>query len=244
MIKEEFTLRVAICDDSLCERMKLLEAFKEYDPLHPPECYGCGGELLDAAKNDPPIDIAFIDIYLRDENGIEIAKSLSEISPKTEFVFVTTSSDHAFDAFSINALHYLVKPVTVDGIAEAMNRLFKLRRKERQMISLPTANATSTVFLDEISFVQSFGHAKEIVLVNGKTISVWLSIAELEEKLGDSFLKLNRSTIVNMEQIEQMGTESCILRDGTRLEFARREQQTIREAYNNYLFDRLNNQNG
>ncbi|MCD7773516.1 MAG: response regulator transcription factor [Ruminococcus sp.] len=243
MMREEFTLRVAICDDSLCERMKLLEAFKEYDPLHPPECYGCGEELLAAAKNEPPIDIAFIDIYLHDKNGIEIAQNLHEVSPKTEFVFVTTSPDHAVDAFSINALHYLVKPVTVDGIAEAMRRLSKLRRKERQMISFPTANGSNSLFLDEISFIQSFGHAKEIVLTNGKTSQVWLTLVELEELLGSTFLKLNRSTIVNMEQIEHMGTESCILRDGTRLEFARREQQAIRTAYNNYLFDRLNNQN-
>lgn len=64
-------------------------------------------------------------------------------------------------------------------------------------------------------------------------------MSTLEQKLNDSFLRLIRSTIVNMEQIEQMGIMGCIMRDGARLEFTRRDRAAIRTAYDNFLFARL-----
>lgn len=53
-----------------------------------------------------------------------------------------------------------------------------------------------------------------------------------------------RGTIVNMEQIEQMSTDTCMLRNGMRLEFSRRERASIRNAYSNYLFTRLSERKG
>ncbi|MCD8025780.1 MAG: LytTR family DNA-binding domain-containing protein [Clostridiales bacterium] len=203
----------------------------------------CGKDLLEAAKSAPPIDVVFLDIYMPGENGVNIAESLREISPFTGIVFVTTSTDHAVDAFSLNTLHYLVKPVTFEGVTEAMHRLAQLRKKKRTMISLQTGSTSCSVYLDEISYIQSMGHAKELVLTNGKIIRLWTPMAELEKLLGENFLKLNRSTIVNMEHIEQMGTNACVLHDGTRLEFARRERTAVKTAYDNYLFDRLSKQN-
>ena len=232
-------MRIAICDDSKREQEQFIKALHGWDPTRQPECFLTGAALLEAAKQEPPFDIVFLDIYMPGENGVDIAGELQKVSPETGIVFVTTSQEHAVAAFSLQALHYLVKPVTRSGIVEAFRRLTQLRQRQRPMATFPTGRGSSTVYLDEIYYLQSMDHAVDIYLTGSRQLRVWAALTELEQKLNDNFLKLNRSTIVNMEQIEQMGVDSCILRDGTRLEFTRRDRNTIRAAYDNFLFARL-----
>lgn len=232
-------MRVAICDDIRSEQEQFIKALHGWDPSRMPECFSDGASFLAAAREPPHFDIAFLDIYLPGENGVDIAKELQKLSPETGIVFVTTSQEHAVDAFSLYALHYLVKPVTTQGIVEAFRRLALVTSKKRPMLTLTTGRGSSAVYQDEIYCLQIVNRVVEISLTDGRQIKVWMSLGELEQKLDGSFLRINRGTIVNMEQIEQMSTDTCMLRNGMRLEFSRRERASIRNAYSNYLFTRL-----
>lgn len=112
------------------------------------------------------------------------------------------------------------------------------------MITLGSERNSYTVYFDEIVYLQSDRHAKEVYLTNGRFFKIWMPLDELAAKLGSNFLKLTRSTIVNMDFIEQMGVDACIMRDGTRMEIPRRERATIRTTYNNYLFSKLSDKSG
>lgn len=237
-------MRIAICDDSQKEQEQFVNALHGWDPTREPECFATGTDFLEVAKKPPVFDIVFLDIYMPGENGVDIAKKLQKISPKTEIVFVTTSREHAVDAFSLHAMHYLVKPVTTKGIVEAFCRLTQLRTPKRPIITLTVGHDSYMVYLDEICYLQSVNHAVEIFLTNGRKIKVWTALNELETKLNESFLRLNRGTIVNMEQIEQMGNDTCMLQDGTRLEFSRRKRAEVQATYDNYLFTRLSQRKG
>lgn len=239
-------MRIAICDDEQRSWEQLTTALHGWDPTRQAECFSTGAALLEAAGDQEKeyFDIVFLDIYMPGENGVDIAGELQRLSPKTGIVFVTTSREHAVDAFSLHALHYLVKPVTTEGVVEAFRRLTQLRSRQRPMLTLTAGHDSHTVYLDEIGYIQSANHATEVFLTGGKQIRVWTPLNELESRLSEAFLKINRGTIVNMEQIEQMGLNSCMLRDGTRLEFTRRERGAIRAAYDNYLFSRLSQRKG
>lgn len=239
-------MRIAVCDDSVKDQEQFIKALQGWDPTRTPECYCDGASLLAAAgKPDQEyFDIVFLDIYMPGENGVEIATELKRVSPKTGIVFVTTSEEHAVEAFSLHALHYLVKPVTTEGVVEAFARLTQLTARKRPMISLNIGYERRAVYLDEICYLQSANHATEVYLSGGRQLRLWTPLNELEAKLDENFLKLSRGTIVNMEQIELMGVDSCILRDGTRLDFPRRERTAIRAAYDNFLFARLAERTG
>lgn len=239
-------MRIAICDDNEKSQEQFITALHGWDPTRQPECFSNGAALLEAAGNQEQeyFDIVFLDIYMPGENGVDIAEELQRISPKTGIVFVTTSREHAVDAFSLHALHYLVKPVTTEGVVEAFRRLSQLQSPNRPTLILTVGRESYTIYPDEIYYIQSANHAAEIFMTNGRQIRVWMSLNELGPKLGENFLKLNRSTVVNMAQIEQMGVGACMLRNGTRLDFARRERGTIRAAYDDYLFSRLSERKG
>lgn len=237
-------MRIAICDDEQKSWEQLIAALNGWDPTRQPECFSDGASLLRAAQEKENFDIVFLDIYMPGENGVDIAGELQRISPKTGIVFVTTSREHAVDAFSLHALHYLVKPVTTEGVVEAFRRLTQLKSRQRPTITLTAGHDSHTVYLDEIYYIQSINHATEVFLTKGRQIRVWTPLNELESRLGGYFLKINRGTVVNMEQIEQMGIDSCMLRDGTRLDFTRRKRGAIRAAYDSYLFSRLSERQG
>lgn len=84
-------------------------------------CADGSAALRCAGENS--IDVAFLDIELRDMNGLELAKKLRDISISTNIVFATGYSEYAVDAFGIYASGYLLKPITAEKILEALAHL-------------------------------------------------------------------------------------------------------------------------
>lgn len=237
-------MRVAICDDVPEEQERFAEALKESAPEQSAERFLDGASLLEAAKCPPPFDLVFMDVYLREENGVETAKALKAISPGTDVAFLTTSREHAVEAFSLRALHYLVKPVTAADVAETFARLTEHRTKLRRKITFTVGSIRHTVFLDQICFLENEKHTVNVSLSDGRRLKVWTGFGDLEGKLDGSFLKINRGLIVNMDYIAQMGLSDCVLLDGSRLPVAVRQRTAIRAVYDEYVFDRLSRRRG
>ncbi len=232
-------MRIAICDDDPREQEQLEQALRGWDPTRSAEKFLRGSSLLDAAKKYPYFDIVFLDIYLPGESGMDIAKALRDISPETGIAFVTTSTEHAVEAFSLNALHYLVKPVTTKDVVEAFRRLTEIRSAQRERISFAVGPDRHTVFLDQICLLENDNHAVNVSLSDGRRLKVWTSFSDLQSKLNGSFLRINRGIVVNMDYIVRMGTDTCTLLDGSRLPIAVRQSSAIRARYDEYVFDRL-----
>lgn len=232
-------MRVAICDDIEEEQKKIVQMLAECAIKEQVECFSTGEELLDAARQLPPFDIVFLDIYLEHEIGIEIAHRLKAYSADTGIVFVTTSADFAVEAYSLDVLHYLVKPITQEGVVEALRRWERVHNRNRPLLQLNVGRSSYTLYLDEICYILSMNHAKEIHMTENRVIKVWMQMDALASGLNKNFMELNRSTIVNMEYIEQIRRDSCVLRDGTRLEIARRRSADIQAAYDEYVFKRM-----
>ncbi len=237
-------MRIAVCDDDPREQEQIEEALQGWDPTRSAEKFLDGRSLLEAAKRTPHFDVVFLDIYMPGEDGVEVAKALQEESPGTGIAFVTTSTEHAIEAFSLHALHYLVKPVTTEGIVEVFRRLTELRSNRRESIVFTVGSERYTVFLDQICLLENDNHAVNVSLADGRRLKVWMSFNVLEQKLDGSFLRINRGLIVNMDHIVQMGPDICTLRDGSRLPIAVRHSTAIRAAYDNYVFDRLSRRKG
>ena len=79
-------------------------------------------DALVFAENTP-CAVAFLDIELRDMNGLELAKRLKDQHGETNIVFVTGYSEYAIDAFDLHASDYLLKPATVEKVQDAMENL-------------------------------------------------------------------------------------------------------------------------
>lgn len=90
-----------------------------------------GEEALAFAETNR-IDVAFLDVELFGENGIDVAEKLSEINPRTNIIFLTGHSEYAFDALRVHCSGYILKPLTPEKIRYEMGHLrFPIRGGEK-----------------------------------------------------------------------------------------------------------------
>ena len=193
-----------------------------------------GGAALDAIGEHQP-DIVFLDIRMPGLTGLEVAAALSEVSPKTQIVFVTAYDQYAIDAFEKGAVDYLLKPIARERLAGtikrvkvraaagdydtgALNALIKQlggalppRSAEPPLVWL-TASAgkeTRLIMVDDVAYFQSDNKYTVVMTAQGESL-VRTPLREMLDKLDPThFKQIHRATIVNMKAI------ASIVRDDT-----------------------------
>jgi DNA-binding LytR/AlgR family response regulator len=237
-------MRIAICDDNSVDLNAMREVFHRTAPEHVVEAYSDGRKLLDAIAGGRAYDLLFLDIIMPGITGMELAREAGRIAPDLPVVFLTDSEAYAVEAFSVRALHYVLKPMTEPDLKECLNRLEE-RRGARQRVHIISSSGTrQMLFADEIQYAQSDAHYYDLHLKDGTVIKVRMTQKEIRNTLGDSFLLVSRGLVVNLEFIRQLGPKSCMLRDGREILLSRGNVEEIHSAYAAYVFSRLSRRDG
>ena len=229
---------IAICDDERDEVYHLQNMIFNIQGDYRVDCFQEGKDLLEAVQNGKVYDLLFCDIYMKEENGIDVARKLLELSPKTAVVFITTSREHAVDAYSVEALHYLVKPVRQEDIAEVFRR-FGSRKESRRTLTIRIDRTVYVLYQDEIIRLESNDHNTVITCANASTYSIHKSFREINEMLDDSFLQIKKGVTVNMRYISRMTFRDCTTRDGFTFLLRRDQAKEIREKYFAFVTNEL-----
>jgi DNA-binding LytR/AlgR family response regulator len=155
------------------------------------------------------IDIVFLDIEMPQLNGLEFAR----IMPRdTRIVFTTAYDNHAVSAFKLNALDYLLKPISYEEFMGAVNKAFEIKRLSRRA-NEASENSAYIMVKSEYKLVQI--PVSRILYVEGlkdyvkiylegqdKSVMTLMSMKQLEKKLPETkFLRVHRSFIVNTSKI-------------------------------------------
>ena len=185
-----------------------------------------GASALEAIAEHKP-DVAFLDIRMPGLTGIEVAAALSEVSPRTQVVFVTAYDQYAIDAFEQGAVDYLLKPVARDRLQATVQRLQArvaagrpdpatleallqhLARRPAEPEAAPplawiTANSgreTKLIMLDEVAYFRADSKYTVVVTAEGEAL-LRTPLKELLEALDPrQFRQVHRSTIVNLKAV-------------------------------------------
>ena len=185
-----------------------------------------GASALEAIAEHRP-DVAFLDIRMPGLTGIEVAAALSEVSPRTQVVFVTAYDQYAIDAFEQGAIDYLLKPVARDRLQATVQRLQArlangrsdqatldallrhLARRPAEPEATPplawiTANSgreTKLIMLDEVAYFRADSKYTVVVTAEGESL-LRTPLKELLEALDPhQFRQIHRSTIVNLKAV-------------------------------------------
>lgn len=229
---------IAICDDDRDEIYKIERMVFNVQGDYRVDCFQDGKTLLDTVQNGTAYDLLFCDIYMKEENGVEVAKKLLKLSPQTAVVFFTTSREHALDAFSVEALHYLVKPVSQEDIVEVFRR-FGNRTAPRHTLTIRIDRAVNVLYQDEIIRVESSGHNTVITCLNATVYSIRKPFHEISEMMDDSFIQIKKGVILNMRHISKMTFRDCTTRDGFTFLLRRDQAKEIREKYFAFVTNEL-----
>ena len=182
------------------------------------------------------VDAVFMDIAMPGLDGLELAKVLSQFKTPPPVVFVTAHDEHAVDAFDLNAVDYVLKPVRDARLAEAVRRVVDARGGTRPAsddnIAVELGGVTRFVSRAEVRYVEAQGDYARLHTHDGSHL-LRVPLTSLEEEWRDAgFVRIHRSLLVALGHIEEVRMDAgrcTVLVDGTELAVSRRHTRELRD---------------
>lgn len=219
-------LRCAIIDDEPLA-VELMESYVRRTPFLLLEgSYGSGRAAFEALR-DHPVDLLYCDIQMPELNGMELARLLL---PPTRIIFTTAFSRYAVESFRVNAIDYLLKPISYpDFLSASEKALAWFELNERAQGSSDTANGRTptqphTLFVkteyrlqqidfDDILYIEGLKDYVKIHLgSNPHPVLSLVSLKSLEEQLpADRFIRVHRSYIVQPSKIRTIERNRIVM---------------------------------
>lgn len=203
------TLTCAIVDDEPLA-LDLLESYVRKTPAL--QLHGRYGSAVEAMQALPttPVDLLFLDIQMPELNGIEFSKM---VDSHTRIVFTTAFDQYALDGFKVNALDYLLKPISYADFMQATHRALQWFERQQQPTATPAEEKTSIFVKSDYKLIQV--ELKNILYVEGlkdyikiyeednpRPILSLMSMKSMEELLpAGQFMRVHRSYIVQKDKI-------------------------------------------
>ena len=243
-------MNIAIVDDLSPESDALMDILNEYAAINKLalsiDVFPSGEDFLRCFS---PFSYAviFMDVYMAGMTGVEAARKVRETDRHTLIVFLTTSGDHRADAFSIHAYDYIEKPTkreklfrVMDDILQNHTSLFSDKlsfSSEGQDYALPYPDIVSvmTAQRNYLEIVDRFGN-KYLSRMTFSTI-----VKELEKD--NRFLQINRTTLVNLEQVKSFKDVTCLLKNNASFPIYSKKTKEIEQKWQNYMFSRIRKTN-
>ncbi|MFI3214905.1 MAG: LytTR family DNA-binding domain-containing protein [Eubacteriales bacterium] len=239
-------LKIAICDDDTKQIQEIIEKLQIYQSSkvgfkYEIESFTNGEMLLAKYQKEEYFDCVFLDIYMEGMNGIETAKELRALGYEGQFIFLTSSTAHALDAYQLDAVQYLLKPVDMIDFTKAVDKFCVLAQMVvSKVIIVRAAGADYRIPVNTITYTESNGHYQEIHLANGQMHSMRSTITALYEQLeDDTFMQIGKSYIINFQFVKNISASSITMLDDSKIFPPRGNQQKIREQY--FAFYQKNN---
>lgn len=194
-------------------------------------------------------ELIFLDVKMPEKNGFELLRSLKEINFK--IIFVTGFDEYAIQAFEFSAVDYILKPIDYTKLIKAVDKATSLITQEQmsnvihfinnfdetnniiKSIPLHHQDKVYLINISDISFVEALRGYSEVYTTDGKKFTSSKSLTEYEELLvpHQQFVRINKSEIINMQQIQHYtkGSDCFITLKGCAREFevSRRKKTEI-----------------
>ncbi len=216
-------IRIAICDDDSTMagniRAMVSEFFRRKNREIAVSLFSCGEELLNYNNN---IDILFLDIQMKEIDGMETARKLRERKFRGALIFITVLKEMVFSSFEVQAYDYLVKPVEEAQFEKTMERLWASMQNAREdSLLIRKGSESRIVLLDEIVFCESIDRKIYLHLDSAEVIDYYERIEQLETRLGDRFFRCHRSYLISLKHLKSYKNGVAYMDDGGEIPVSR-----------------------
>lgn len=231
-------MKAIIVDDERLARQemrKLLQHFPEIEILG--EAANVDDALDQIEKVKP--EVLFLDIQMPEKTGFDLLDELVEVP---QVIFTTAYDEFALKAFEVNAIDYLLKPVTLDRLRDALSKLNKPKSEEEDkgkmfqnnQVFIRDGEKCWFVKIDDIRLFESVGNYARVFFDNERPL-IHRSLNQLGEKLNPGlFFRANRQEIINLNFIQKIepyfsGGLLVVMKDGRKVEVSRRQAARFKD---------------
>ena len=156
-----------------------------------------------------PTDVIFLDVNMPEATGLKLAEALQHLKYPPAVVFVTAYSEYAIEAFKVNAVDYLVKPVETDRLSQAIARVresvsLHVQAQRSERISVEKGGKKILIAIEKIRYVMARDDYAYLQTDTDRYFST-VSLAQLEKRLdGHGFFRVHRGYLVNLAMVEEV----------------------------------------
>ena len=234
-------MNIAIVDDDPTLRISLRHFLHKWHtdnnlPLKMDE-YDDGEEFLDSLQSNK-YDIVFMDIFMEKKNGIDTATDMRKIDKNMVLVFLTSSSEHMPDAFSVHAFGYLLKPLLPEKLYRVMNDIKAVISPEEEPCLLVTNGKLElSIKYSDIVYINSDSnyciiHCPEPTKCRGPFSTLCEPLLEHPD-----FCLINRGILVGLAHVKDTDLGNCIMDNGDQLPLNTKKTAAIKLQIAAYKFE-------
>ena len=187
-------------------------------------------------------DVIFLDISMRGQSGMELARKIREKEKDVILVFVTSDASYVFDGYEVGAYRYLMKPVDEEKLCEILDYARKQKEVEEENYILVKKDSQSVrINLKDIIYIEAQKHYVNLCMENKESINIKIAFTELlqeTQEKSDTILLTHRSYAVNIEKVVRIGRTECVLSDSSVIPVSRSFYKEVNEAFIKYHLGR------
>ncbi|MDE7311714.1 MAG: LytTR family DNA-binding domain-containing protein [Eubacterium sp.] len=234
---------IALCDDKPEELDKSKNMLKLYQDQHPEFTFSIrqfqkAEELLWMVqeKNYTP-DLLIIDIFMPGKLGVDTAKELRKMGSRCSIIFLTISREYALEAFQVDAVQYLLKPISQHELFQVLDKVWKkINEGQKKYLLIRIGSSLCRIPVQNILYIEAQKKCQQLYLNDGTQYLLRLTMAKLYEMLAEykAFAKAGVSYIVNLIHVESISTQMIHLDNGKQIYLPRGAYPAFKKQYFQY----------
>lgn len=228
--------RIAICDDE-GEQARLLKDYAAEWAAGQHEAvdfalFASAEAFLFAWEEDKDFDVLLLDIQMGQMSGIELAKELRRQGSGLPIVFITGIPDYMEEGFEVEAIHYLLKPVSREKLFSCLDRAVKRSARESVLLLTTADGEEARVCQRDIALLEAAGHRVLLTTADGAVTEVKTGFRELASMLApEEFVQCHRSYVVGLRYVRRLQKERLVLDSGASVPISRRLFSQVNAAF-------------
>lgn len=229
-------ISIAIVEDEKMYAEQLEEYLHRYEKdngeLFDITVYSDGDQIVNKYKSQ--FDIILMDVEMKFMDGMSAAEEIRKIDTEVVIIFITNMAQYAIRGYAVDALDYVLKPVSYFAFSQRLNRaISRMKKRETKMIMVNIKGGTVRLNLANIFYIESQGHTLILHTILGDYETSG-TMKELEEKLCDmNFCRGNKGYLINLQHVDSM-EDGCAVVNGERLVISRPRKKEFMEALTAY----------
>ncbi|MSA71823.1 LytR/AlgR family response regulator transcription factor [Holdemania massiliensis] len=217
-------MNIAYCEDEKIQKEILEELLCRWGKVDL-VWYESAEQMLFECDGRYPFDLIILDIQMRNQNGMELARQIRRDDPQVPLLFLTATKEYVFEGYEVNALRYLIKPIQPSQLFAILG---EIQASTKRSILLNG----NRIDLNALVYVEAEAHYCHLVFEDHRQKEK-IGIRELKTMLDDSFVMIHRSYLVNIAKVDQIRREELSAGSFT-LPVARSQLKTVSEAFIEY----------
>ncbi|MCM1268135.1 MAG: LytTR family DNA-binding domain-containing protein [Bacteroidales bacterium] len=235
-------MRITICDDSIKDLLaieKLVLKFKSQNPDSEfvLEKFSDSSRVSTEIAKGQFSDIYILDMLMPDRTGIDLGRQLRDSGCNNVIIFITASDDYALDAYGVQAIRYLLKPINEGKLFEALDYAMSyMNAKTEPLYLIKTTGGLVQRPYSKIEYIENAGRKLEVHLTDGEVLKSLFIRKSFEEEICEvadknNFIQVHKSFLINMNYIQQLTPDCVLMESGAYLPVSKAKTSVVKREY-------------